>query len=96
MLSLPQLQHVCLIYGDTAGNMAKKCRYLKEDQTNWQKFHCLKLKPVEKAKIDAKLAQVLADFKKQGLNPATQTVPQGDNCAGYPVLKNIQQGYDQP
>jgi len=90
MLSLKQQENVCLLY--TGG--IDQCRYLKQDDTEYDKWYCIKKKKAEKDKIDKKINEVLADFKKRGIDPANSSMPLGDNCDGYPVLKHIEQGYD--
>ena len=91
MLSLKQLQNVCMAYsGD-----AKQCRYLEQDDTDGSKWYCRKSRKEDRAKIDKKLSEVVADFKKRKIDPTKQGIPLGDNCTGYPFLKHIPQGYDQ-
>jgi hypothetical protein len=69
---------------------------LKQDDAAYDKYYCLKLKPVEKAKIDKKLQETVAKDRANRIDPKTQGYPMGDNCQGYLLLKNIPQGYDQP
>lgn len=90
MLSKKQLQDVCLC---TGGNTI--CRYLNRDEFQWDKFNCLKLRPIEKAKIDSRVADKIYDAKKKGIDPKSLNDPLGDNCQGYPLLKSIEQGYDK-
>jgi len=79
-LSPKQLKDVCLL---GHSDISKTCRYLRNDELDQSKWHCQKLMCGVKSKIDY---QVETSIKKS---------PSGDNCAGYPVLKNIVQGYDQ-
>jgi hypothetical protein len=89
-LSLPQLKDVCLLYRQDY----KRCRYLGQDDMDGSKWYCMK-KNIKKAEIDAETEEYLKESKKKGLDPRTQPVPLGDNCAGFPILKHIDQGYDQ-
>lgn len=91
MLSKKQLQDVCLLYDGTY----KKCRYLDQDENDWTKWYCLK-KSAAKTKIDTELDDFVRDCRKKGKDPKKENVPLGDNCAGYPILRYIEQGYDQP
>jgi len=91
MLSKLQLLNVCLLYsGDH-----KKCRYLSQDHQDYNKWYCIKHKPAEKDKVDQTIQDFISDCKKKGLDPYSQGVALGDNCAGYPVLRYIEQGYDK-
>ena len=91
-LSNKQLQDVCMLYcGDH-----RQCRYLAEDDNDHSKWYCLKKKKTDKDKIDKRMAQFVKDCAQKGIDPKSQNIPMGDNCAGYPVLKVIQQGYDCP
>ncbi len=89
-LSKKQLADVCMLY---QGH--KMCRYLSQDDNDYSKWNCLKHRPVEKAKIDDKIDDFLAECKKKGIDATKQAVPLGDNCSGYPLLKHIEQGYDK-
>lgn len=89
MLSLKQLQDICLV-SDTS---YQKCRYLSQDETDYTKWYCLKRSP-KAADIDSELDDFVRDSNKKGRNPLNDNVPLGDNCAGYPILRHIQQGYD--
>lgn len=91
MLSKLQLQNVCMVYGGS-----DKCMFLMEDDLQYGVFHCMKHRPVQKAKIEKQVKQFLVDCKKKGVDPMQQGVALGDNCSGYPVLKHKEQGYDQP
>ena len=89
-LSLKQLKDVCMLYsGDH-----RRCRYLAQDDTDTTKWYCLK-KSSKKYDIDDESQEFLKDLKKKGLDPRKQGIPLGDNCAGYPILKHIDQGYDK-
>ena len=90
MLSLKQLQDVCMLY---SGNY-KRCRYLAQDDTDSSKWYCLK-KHVKKTEIDDETSEFLKEAKKKNIDPYKQNIPLGDNCDGYPVLKHIEQGYDK-
>lgn len=89
-LSKKQLQDVCMLYSGS-----QMCRYLSQDDADPSKWNCLKHRPIEKKKIDDKIDQFLAECKKKGIDATKQHVPLGDNCGGYPLLKNIEQGYDK-
>lgn len=89
-LSLKQLQDVCLINSGTY----KKCRYLAQDETQPSKWYCLK-KSTRRQDIDDEAEDFIEELKKKNIDPQKQGVPMGDNCDGYPILKNISQGYDQ-
>jgi hypothetical protein len=89
MLSQKQLQDICLMF---SGN-CRQCRYLREDPMAWQ-WYCVKHKKSTKEKTDEKIAQFIAECKKNGIDPYSQGEALGDNCKGYPILKHIQQGYD--
>lgn len=89
MLTPKQLADVCLLY---SGNV-KQCRYLEEDPSNW-KFFCIKLSPNAKKKKDSTIAQFLTECQHKGIDPTKQGIAMGDNCSGYPIMKNSQQGYD--
>jgi hypothetical protein len=91
MLSLKQLQDVCLVHGGS-----QQCRYLFQDDNQWDRWYCKKKRPVEKAKIDKKADEMVAECLKKKVDPDKHGFPLGDNCAGYPVLKTVPQGYDVP
>lgn len=82
-LSKNQVNNMCLI-----GSGNTTCRYLAVDDADYSKFHCLKHKLDIKKKIDVLVNDSLNKSTNKG------SVPLGDNCAGYPILKNIEQGYD--
>ena len=89
-LSLKQLTDVCLANSGTAD----VCRYLKQDDTDYDKWYCLKHKVADKTRIDDKVSEHIRDCRKQGVDPADAGHPLGDNCDGYPLLKYKSQGYD--
>ena len=74
---------------------SRECRYLREDDDNLGVWHCCKLRPYERNKIDLKVKEYIKDASKKGKNPYLEAVPLGDNCSGYPVLKFVEQGYDK-
>lgn len=89
MLSLKQIEHVCL-GGD---NTHRRCRYFSQDENDHTKFYCLKL--CSKANdIDEEINSYLTECQKRNKNPLDENFPLGDNCAGYPILRHIEQGYD--
>lgn len=90
MLSKNQLMNVCLL----SNSDSNTCRYLRQDERNLDKWYCLKHKAQDKALIDAKLQMWATSCKIKGKDPTASGVPLGDNCQGYPLLKNISQGYD--
>ena len=91
MLSKKQLQDVCLLYsGDT-----RRCRFLTQDESDYSKWHCLKLTS-RKNDIDVEVSEFIKECRRKGQDPLKSNLPLGDNCGGYPVMKNIEQGYDKP
>lgn len=78
-LSNKHLHDVCLLRSEDKSSI---CRYLANDDLDSSKWHCQKLKANAKKSIDREVERSL------------DVVPSGDNCQGYPVLKNILQGYD--
>lgn len=90
MLSLKQLQDVCLLHT----NSHRKCRYLAQDDDDPYKYYCVK-KSSKKVDIDDETEDHFKECKKKGTDPYVQGVPLGDNCDGYPILKHIEQGYDK-
>jgi hypothetical protein len=46
-------------------------------------------------KIDQSVQKYYEECKKMGVDPHSQGSPLGDNCAGYPLLRHIEQGYDK-
>lgn len=91
MLSQKQLENVCLLF---CGNH-KQCRYLEEDSRAW-KWYCIKHKMSTKTVKDQTIERFLQDCKSKGIDPKSQGVALGNNCSGFPILKNINQGYDCP
>lgn len=89
MLSKKQLSDVCLLYQGSG-----MCRYLTQDDGDYNKWNCLKHRVIEKAKIDEKVQDFVIESHKKNVDPAKQNYPIGDNCSGYPLLKNLMQGYD--
>lgn len=78
-LSSSHLQDICLLgFQDPS----RTCRYLRNDELDPSKWHCQKLLPQVKIRIDAEV------------DSADKSFPCGDNCQGFPILKNIVQGYD--
>lgn len=88
MLSPKQLKNICL-YNQHNHRM---CRYLYQDDVDYTRWYCAKLHPSKKDKVDAAVSDFLKDCKKQGTDPKSQSVPLGDNCYGFPILKHIVQG----
>lgn len=88
-LSQKQLKDVCLAHDNTSD----KCRYLAQDDTDWNKYYCLKLSG-KKSEIDVETDDFIKDMRRKGKDPYKENAPLGDNCNGYPVLKHISQGYD--
>jgi hypothetical protein len=88
-ISKKHLHHVCMV-----DNGSQTCRYLYNDDLDNDKWYCQKLRPIEKNKIDEDLQVFLKDCKKRKINPKKLEKPQGDNCKGFILLKNIKQGYD--
>lgn len=78
-LSRNHLEDICLL---GHSDITKTCRYLRNDELDPSKWHCQKLLQGVRPKVDY-LVEI--SMKK---------VPSGDNCPGYPILKNIVQGYD--
>lgn len=91
MLSLKQLNDVCLCYDGTH----ERCRYLEQDEDDWNKFFCLKKNAKKKKDIDDMMLTFLEKCKKAGKDPTKENIPLGDNCNGYLKLKHVQQGYDK-
>ena len=88
-LSKNQLHNVCLLY---SGNH-KRCRYLAQDDNDWNKWYCLK-RTSKKADIDVETEDFIRQTRKKGQDPTKAGIPLGDNCQGYPIFKFIEQGYD--
>lgn len=90
-LSLKQLKDVCLLHSGS-----NQCRYLRSDDNEIDIYNCLKKRPTEKKKIDQKVNEFLLDCQKKRIDPYKQSLPIGDHCTGYVVLRHVQQGYDIP
>ena len=91
MLSLQQCQNICL-----AGRRDHKtCRYLYQDDLDMKKWHCAKLLPAKRDKIDEAVQDYLSECSRRSKDPKQKAVPLGDNCSGFPILKHVLQGYDQ-
>jgi|694.fasta_scaffold00185_114 hypothetical protein len=90
MLSLKQINDVCLSNDLTY----RKCRYLCQDESDRSKFYCLKLS-VKGQKIDREIDIYVDNLKAKGKSIIQDNLPLGDNCSGYPMLRYLQQGYDQ-
>jgi hypothetical protein len=90
-LSQKHLEDVCMLYsGDS-----RTCRYLIDDDQGHGKWYCLKMRPEECKKINLRLREFLRDCKKKGIDPISQNIPLGDNCQGYLLLRDLEQGYDK-
>lgn len=90
MLSKKQLADVCLL-----GQMSyETCRYCRRDPIDYAKWYCVKYSKKDQGKIDKKTYDLFIDCDKKGISPYS-SVPLGDNCDGYPLLKTIVQGYDK-
>jgi hypothetical protein len=90
MLSKNHLKDVCLV----DSNNHNKCRYLAEDENEAGKYHCLK-KSSKAKDIDIEVQDFLAEMQMKGKDPKRQNVPIGNNCSGYVILRNKEQGYDK-
>jgi hypothetical protein len=88
-LSKLQLTDQCLAFENTAD----KCRYCAQDDDDWSKYHCLK-KTSRKTTIDIEVEEFIREVRKKGGDPYKDNLPLGDNCAGYPIMKHIEQCYD--
>lgn len=88
-LSKNHVKNVCLL---NCGS--KTCRYLYNDEFDSSKYHCLKLRPIEKNKIDESIENFISTCKIRKLNPKTTNKPLGNNCEGLLLLRNTKQGYD--
>jgi hypothetical protein len=86
MLSKKQVENYCLPYAGYT-----RCRYLSEDDNDFSKFYCLK-KSHKKKDIDEEIQLLFDDLKGKKLDDKNIAV--GDNCSGFIVLKNIEQGFD--
>lgn len=89
-LSKKQLSDVCILYG---GNI--QCRYLDEALNDkGELVHVCRKMSAEGKVIDEELDDLLNEAQQVGTKPEDH-IPLGNNCAGYPALPNISQGYDQ-
>jgi hypothetical protein len=89
MISENHLRDVCL-----HNHGSKTCRYLYNDELDSSKWHCNKLRPIEKNKIDIYIENFIKDCNKRKINPKKLSQPLGNNCEGLLVLKDVKQGYD--
>ena len=80
-LSLPQLQNICQYEAPS-----KCCKYLVEDAEEDGVFHCVKLSHF-RDEIDG-------NDKPDWLKAFSDDGNQNDNCAGYPIMKFLEVGYD--
>lgn len=88
MLSLPQLNDVCMLHGGS-----NQCRYLEMDNKAYGKWHCKKQSP-DARHLDDLVDEHIRTCRIDGVDPNTTNIPIADNCNGYPFLKDILQGYD--
>jgi hypothetical protein len=86
-LTSRHLAEVCMQGCHDAG---LTCRYLRNDEIDESKWYCQKLQPEIKSRIDRDVNAVLESIRR----PEKIKMPCGDNCAGYPLLKYIPQGFD--
>lgn len=89
MLSLKQIKDVCLVDEISSS----RCKYLSQDESDDTKFYCLKLS-AKGREIDEEIESFLNDMRKRNKDPFKESLPLGDNCGGYPVMRHIEQGYD--
>jgi hypothetical protein len=82
-ISKNHLENVCLFRHQDKSEM---CRYLANDELDESLWICRKLHCQSKKKIDSCVDSAILR--------GDRTVPSGDNCPGYPILRNITQGYD--
>lgn len=82
-ISKNHLENICLLHH---GDKSKICRYLGNDELDESLWVCRKLHPSSKARMDSEAESAMRRRDKG--------VPSGDNCPGYPILRNIVQGYD--
>ncbi len=90
MLSLKQLDDICLVNS----NSSERCRYLTADENEFGKFYCMKLSS-RREQIDEEVEEYLVEMRRLGRDPNRDNLPLGDNCQGYPLFRNIEQGYDK-
>jgi len=88
MLSRKHQVDVCGVYQGSS-----MCRYL--EMSNNGSCVCLKLRKIEKKQIDDRVVEFLKESRRKNIDPFSQHVPLGNNCSGYPLLKHVEQGYDQ-
>jgi len=70
----------------------QQCKYLHEDELERDVFHCLKLSSQRKYVED--LQNSNGSHLYQGTQPYTD-FSKNDNCAGYPLLRSLEVGYDK-
>lgn len=90
MLSLKQVTDVCMRYQG-----ALECRYLKVDMAS-NDCLCHKQVAASKKTIDEQVQKFVDRAKANGQDPHAMHRPLGNNCKGYPPLRTVTQGYDQP
>jgi hypothetical protein len=90
MLSLKQVTDVCMRYQG-----AQECRYLKVDLASGGCL-CHKQVAASKKVIDEQVQKFVDKAKANGQDPYAMHRPLGNHCKGYPPLKTVTQGYDQP
>lgn len=91
MLSKKHVQDVCMVNSIDV----RRCRFLVEDDTNFGRWHCLKLTS-RRSIIDVELETFVKESRRKGQDPYKSNLPFGDNCGGYPIMRTIEQGYDRP
>lgn len=89
MLSLKQLQDVCLVGSPNHD----RCRYLSQDENDPGKYYCAKLSS-RRAEIDEEIDDYIREMRKIGRDPRQDNLPLGDNCQGYLFFRDLEQGYD--
>lgn len=90
MLSLKQLDDICLVNSPNSD----RCRYLAQDENEFGKFYCIKLSS-RREQIDEEVGEYIAEMRRLGRDPRGDKLPLGDNCQGYPLFRNLEQGYDK-
>lgn len=88
MLSIKHVTNVCLLNGGI-----KQCRYLEGDEYDDRIYYCKKMTP-EKKMIDVDVEELRQEFIDKHKDIRTTGYALGDNCSGYPLLKEMLQGYD--
>jgi hypothetical protein len=84
-LTNKHLVEVCLLHHP---DPTKTCRYLFSDELDDTKWYCHKLRKEQSRRIDESIADIGRRARvKMG-------IPCGDNCAGYPLLRHLPQGFD--